>query len=678
MDSLSLLTTTATATATTTTTTTTLPSPFPSKPPSSLPNPKSKPNNLKLSPQKTSFPESLPLHSKNPHIISRDIRRLARLGRISDALTVLDYLERRGIPVSATTFSSLLTAALRSPSHPLPVALHLHSHLRLHSLHRDPFLLSKLVSLYHLSGSPLRAHLLLADLRPDSAYPYNALLNLPADAGVDAVGLYHSMREAGVPANEYTFSRLLKTFAGSPAFGCGAKTHATLVKNGLYDSSVMLRTGLVDMYFKCKKIRWAVKVFDEIPEWEKYDVVLWGAVVAGFAHNRLGVEALEYFRRMGEYGIEANSVVITSVLPAIGELSEWNLGREVHGFVLKKFRYYEKLVSVQSGLISMYCKCGDLVSGRRVFYWSSQRNAVSWTALMSGYASNRRYEQALRSVVWMQKEGVKPDVVTIATALPVCTQLKALRQGKEIHAYALKHRFLPNVSIATSLMTMYSECGELDSSCRVFAGMNRKNVVSWTALIDSYIRDGRFVDALQVFRSMRLVHHRPDAVSIRRVLSVSGNLGALKMGREIHGQVYKMKMEAIPFVTAETVRMYGKCGDMGNARKVFDEVLSKGSLTCTAIIEAYGFNRRHREAINLFKWMRSNGFLPNHFTFDAILAICERAGWVEDALDAFDSMVQEYKLKATREHCDCIISLLDRAGRMNEAQKFLYLRSTLE
>ncbi|KAK2980490.1 hypothetical protein RJ640_007746 [Escallonia rubra] len=37
-----------------------------------------------------------------------------------------------------------------------------------------------------------------------------------------------------------------------------------------------------------------------------------------------------------------------------------------------------------------------------------ERNAISWTALMSGYVSNGRLEQALRSIVWMQQEGFKP------------------------------------------------------------------------------------------------------------------------------------------------------------------------------------------------------------------------------------------------------------------------------
>lgn len=486
--------------------------------------------------------------------------------------------------------------------------------------------------------------------------------------------MFDEMRELGVDANEYTFSCLIKSFAGSPAFSQGAKVHALLVKKGMYHGFLMLQTSLIDMYFKCGRIRWACKVFDEMPE---RDVVVWGAMIAGFGHNKMKREALEYLRWMVSDGVEMNSVILTSVLPVIGELSDRKLGREIHGYMIRRFRDSKKMAFVQSGLIDMYCKCGDMVSGRHVFYGSVCRSVVSWTALMSGYASNGRLEQALRSVVWMQQEGVKPDVVTIATALPVCTQLKALRQGKETHGYVLKNWFIPNASIETSLITMYSECGMLESACKVFDGMRKKNVIAWTALIDSYIKNDRPIDALEVFRSMRLVYHNPDAVSLGRVLSISGDLGALKLGKEIHGQVYKMKLESTPFLVGEIVRMYGKNGDIDSANKVFEGFHSKGSLTCTAIIEAYGHNCQYKEAVKLFDWMQSNGFIPNHFTFDAIIGICERAGLVKEALNAFDTMVRKYKLKATEAHCNCIIGLLTRAGRATEAQRFIYLRSTL-
>jgi hypothetical protein len=49
----------------------------------------------------------------------------------------------------------------------------------------------------------------------------------------------------------------------------------------------------------------------------------------------------------------------------------------------------------------------------------------------------------------------------------------------------------------------------------------------------------------------------------------------------------------------------------------------------------------------------------------------------DEALEIFDSMVQEYNLEASEENYDCIIRLLTGAGRTSEAQRFADLKGAL-
>ncbi|KAK9270042.1 hypothetical protein L1049_025615 [Liquidambar formosana] len=624
--------------------------------------------------EEDAFPSSLPLHTKNPHVIYDDIQKFAKQGKINEALTILDYTDRQGIPVNPTTFSSLIAACVRTKS--LTQARQIHAHIRINGLENNEFLRTKLVHMYTSCGSMEDAKRLFAGMPSTNVYPWNALLRGNVISGRrryrEVLSTFSEMRELGVELNVYTFSCIIKSFAGASAFSQGLRTHALLIKNGLASSSI-LQTTLIDMYFKCGKIKLARQLFEEISE---RDVVVWGAMIAGFAHNRLQREALGYVRRMRREGIEPNSVILTTILPVIGEVWARKLGQEVHAYVIKT-KNYSKQLFIQSALIDMYCKCGDMGLGRRVFYGSMERNAVSWTALMSGYASNGRLEQALRSIVWMQQEGFKPDVVTVATVLPVCAELRALKHGKEIHGYAVKNGFLPNVSIVTSLMVMYSKCGNLEYSSKLFNGMERKNVISWTAMIDSYIENGPLYDALGVFRLMQLSKHRPDSVAMARMLGVCGGLRVLKLGKEIHGQVLKKDYEKIPFVCAEIVKLYGICGAIDKAKLVFDALPIKGSMTWTAIIEAYGYNEQYQNALDLLDQMGSDGFAPNHFTFKVVLSICERAGFVDEACQIFNLMTRRYKVKVSEEHYSIIIGLLTRFGRREEAQRFIQMRSSL-
>ncbi|CAK8574572.1 unnamed protein product [Lathyrus sativus] len=628
--------------------------------------------------EKDAFPCSLPLHNKNPVAIYKDIKNFARQNKLKEALAILDYVDQRGIPVNATTFSSLIAACIRTNS--LSIGKLVHTHIRINGLEKNTFLLTKLVQMYTSCGSSEDALKLFDELPcQSSVYPWNALLRGTVVSGgrkrqyIDVLKTYSKMRELGVELNIYSFSSVIKSFAAAPAFYQGLKTHALLIKNGLVDSDI-LRTCLIDLYFKCGKVKIARRVFEEIPESER-DVVVWGTMLSGFSHNRLHREVLEYVKWMVDEGIYPNSVIMTIVIPVIGEICKRRLGQEVHAYVIKTKSYSEK-VPIQSALIDMYCKCGDLGSARSVFYSSPERNVVCWTALMSGYASVGRLQQALRSIIWMQQEGFRPDVVTVGTALPVCAQLRALEEGKQIHAYALKHWFLPNVSISSSLMVMYSMCGVVEYSGRVFEGMEQRNVISWTAMINSYIKNGYPYEAVGVIRSMQLSRNRPDSVAMSRMLSVCGELKLLKLGKEIHGQILRRDFASVHFVSAELINMYGSFGDVDKANLVFSAVPVKGSMTWTALIRAYGYNEFYQGAIDLFHKMRSNGFSPNHFTFGVILSICERAGFVNGANKIFNLM-PKYEIKASKEHFDVMVRLLTRYGQLDKAQRFAQMSSFL-
>jgi pentatricopeptide repeat protein len=616
--------------------------------------------------------------SKNASALSAELRRLARAGRLPSALSLLDHLSHRGVPATASAFATLLSAC-RSLLH----ARQIHAHLRIHGLDTNEFLLARLVELYITLGATDDARGVLDGMQQHgaTAYSWNALLHGHVrwgrgEAAGPVADAFAEMRAAGANANEYTYGCVLKSISGSarPSMTMATATHATLVKNAFAGAPGMLMTGLMDVYFKCGKVKLAVRVFEEMPE---RDVVAWGAAIAGFAHKGMKREALEHFRWMVEDGVKVNCVVLSSIVPVIGELRARNLGREVHGFVLKKFGNRKDVAKVQAGLVDMYCKCGDMISGRRVFYNSKKRNAVSWTALMSGYASNSRPDQALRCIAWMQQEGIRPDLIAVGTVLPVCTKLKALREGKQLHAYALRRWFLPNVSLCTSLITMYGTCDHLEYSHRVFHDMDKKTVQAWTALVDANLKNGDPFTAMDLFRSMLLTNRRPDAVAITRMLSACTDIGALRVGKEVHRQVLQLRMEQLPLVAAEVVNMYGRCGDLKAAQRVFNRTESKGSMTCTAIIEAYAVNQRHKDALHLFTWMLSNKFVPTKATFDVVLKICEAAGLHDEALGIFNSMVQEYKLETSQENFDCIIRLLTDAGRISEAQRFADLKSTL-
>ncbi|XP_021758905.1 pentatricopeptide repeat-containing protein At1g71460, chloroplastic-like [Chenopodium quinoa] len=627
---------------------------------------------------KSTYPWSFPLQKKNPHSIYKDIQRFARRNQLKEALTILDYLEQQGIPVNASTFSAVIAACIRSKSK--TEAKQIHAHIRINGVENNEFLKPKIVQMYVSCGLADDAKRVFGDdenEESNSVYSWNALLRGNVVVGgkkyKDLLYTFARMRETGVEFNVYSFSCLIKSFGGAAAFRQGLKIHGLLIKNGFIGSE-MLKTSLIDMYFKCGRVKLAYHLFDEMSE---RDVVLWGAMIAGFAHNKLPREVIRYARWMIKEGVLPNSVVLTSMLPILGELGAWKMGKEVHAFVIKRRNYMEQPF-LKSALIDMYCKCGDMTYGRRVFYNSGDRTTVSWTALISGYISNGKLDQAIRSIIWMQQEGFKPDVVSLATILPVCAKLKALRQGKEIHGFLLKNGFLPNVSLITSLIVMYSKCGVLEISRRLFNGMEARNVIAWTAYMVSCIENEHPVEALDVFRSMQQSKHRADSVTMARILELCHELRLLKLGKELHGQVLKKGIEYVPWVLARLVKLYGKCGMIEKAKLLFDLYPCDGVVAPTAMMLAYGYNNCFREALALFNEMLIEGKPPNTDTLDVVLAICDQAGFADDAGKIFQLMTRKYRIRPSKEQYAVMAGLLTRSGQLQEAERYIQWGSKLD
>lgn len=94
-------------------------------------------------------------------------------------------------------------------------------------------------------------------------------------------------------------------------------------------------------------------------------------------------------------------------------------------------------------------------------------------------------------------------------------------------------------------MIIYSKYGVLDYSFKLFNGLEARNVILMSTMIESYVESGHLHEALNVFRSMHFSKHKPDSVSMARMLDVCSELIAARLGKEIHGQVLEKDFESI-------------------------------------------------------------------------------------------------------------------------------------
>ncbi|EFJ28852.1 hypothetical protein SELMODRAFT_92825 [Selaginella moellendorffii] len=117
--------------------------------------------------------------------------------------------------------------------------------------------------------------------------------------------------------------------------------------------------------------------------------------------------------------------------------------------------------------------------------------------------------------------------------------------------------------------------------------------------------------------------------------------------------------------------MYSKLGRAEELLEIFTEIKQPSVISWTAIVAAYAQNGRVEEATLLFHLMKLDGSSPDTLTFTTILSLYSHAGLLEDGCHCFGSISRDHFLAPAPQHYNCVIDLLGRAGRIEDAEGFV-------
>ncbi|XP_039145081.1 pentatricopeptide repeat-containing protein At2g02980, chloroplastic [Dioscorea cayenensis subsp. rotundata] len=271
----------------------------------------------------------------------------------------------------------------------------------------------------------------------------------------------------------------------------------------------------------------------------------------------------------------------------------------------------------------------------------------------------------------MLESGLFPDDYTFPSLLKACSTSKALKQGRQSHAVALKLGHAENAYVLPTLINMYAECGDINASRNLFDRMDQKCIVSYNSMITACVRSSRPSEALALFRELQADGIESTYVTMLSVLSSCALLGALELGRWIHEYVKKNGFSSYVKVNTALIDMYAKCGSLDDAVQVFTDMDYRDTQAWSAMIVAYAIHGHGTHSISLFEDMRREGIKPDDITFLGVLYACSHAGLVEQGLEYFHCMKRNHGITPGIKHYGCIVDLLARAGRLEEAYKFI-------
>ncbi|CAI9096597.1 OLC1v1032782C1 [Oldenlandia corymbosa var. corymbosa] len=317
---------------------------------------------------------------------------------------------------------------------------------------------------------------------------------------------------------------------------------------------------------------------------------------------------------------------------------------------------------------------GNLASlyyANKLFDQIPDPDIVLFNLMARGYAQSEIPLQSLVLFVHILCLGLVPDYYTFPSLLKACANANALQEGKQLHSLAIKYGLNRDEFVCPALMNMYIENNEIGSARRVFDGISDPCVVNYNALIMGYVRSSEPDEALSLFRELQAKKLNATDVTVLGVIAACSLLGALKLGKWLHEYVNKNGFDRYVKVNTALVDMYAKSGSLEDALSVFRGMSFRDTQAWSTMIMAYAVHGCAVQAISLFEEMRSCQVQPDGITFLALLYSCNHAGLVDECFSYFHQMRDEYKIVPSIKHYGCVLDVLGRVGRLDEAYEFV-------
>lgn len=349
--------------------------------------------------------------------------------------------------------------------------------------------------------------------------------------------------------------------------------------------------------------------------------------------------------------------------------------KEIHAKILRTAptpNYCEDTLYLYSRLLH-FCSLRDLNYAERIFSQIPNPNSFIYNCLIRSYAHSKNEKS---KGFWLfqellKREGLLPDKHTFPFVLKACAYLFCLIEGEQAHAQVFKHGFGTDVYVNNSLIHFYASCGCSESARKVFDKMPDKSLVSWNVMIDALVQLGEFDEALKLFVEMESSSFEPDGYTVQSLINACACLGTLSMGMWAHANILRncrMDSEFDVLVSNSLIEMYWKCGSLRMAMQVFQGMSRRNINSWNAIILGLaGYGEAERVFEHFSRMINEEKLLPNSITFIGVLNVCNHRGLVDEGRRYFNVMVNEYGIEPVLQHYGCLVNLLARNGRMDEA-----------
>ncbi|XXG39166.1 hypothetical protein AAC387_Pa01g0195 [Persea americana] len=441
---------------------------------------------------------------------------------------------------------------------------------------------------------------------------------------------FHEMNKARVLIDDPSlFPPIFKACAKLGSLRQGISLHASTLKKG-FDSCPSIANSTMDFYFKCGAADSALSAFYCMGSAK--DSVSWNVAIHGLLDQGASEKGLFMFTQARLAGFEPNVSNLVLVLQACRSLGARQEGFKIHGFIIRSG--FSDVVSVQNSLLSLYVKSQDMVSAHQLFDEMPQRDLISWSVMISGYARCGEGQIALQLFQEMRSgECVDLDGLTVVSVIQACTSFADIDQGRLIHGFVIRRGFEFDLHVENALVDLYCKCMDVEAAHKVFNNMLERNIVSWNSILSGLVYNGKYSEALELFYLMEKARIEADEITVVNLLQSCKNLGRTLECKCIHSVIIRRGFDINELVLNSLLDAYAKCNVVELAWKLFDSTKERDLFSWSTMIGGFAHCGRPDEAMALYQEMKMAQQKPNSVTMLSLLEACsisedlERLKW---------------------------------------------------
>ncbi|KAF2320965.1 hypothetical protein GH714_032242 [Hevea brasiliensis] len=313
-------------------------------------------------------------------------------------------------------------------------------------------------------------------------------------------------------------------------------------------------------------------------------------------------------------------------------------------------------------------------------------DVYAYTSLITAYASNGRYRDAVLVFRKMEEEGCKPTLITYNVILNVYgkmgmpwSKISGLVEGMKSAGIALDDYTFNTLISCCRRGSLYEEAAQSrrpKEAMEVLREMESNgfspSIVTYNSLISAYVRDCLLREAMELKAQMVEKGIEPDVFTYTTLLSGFEKAGKDESAMRVFEEMRAAGCKPNICTFNALIKMHGNRGKFAEMMKVFEEIKMCNCVpdivTWNTLLAVFGQNGMDSEVSGVFKEMKRAGFVPERDTFNTLISAYSRCGSFEQAMAVYRRML-EAGVAPDLSSYNAVLAALARGGLWEQSEK---------